>query len=82
MPQKIFIKRLDTQLSMWVLEAKNFPPKKKYVLIFVNCVVLKDVGMFFRFFAQIYLDKFLYAQTCAKSRVDDTLFWGEPFSFV
>lgn len=31
MPQKIFIKRLDTQLNMWVLEAKNFPPKKKYV---------------------------------------------------
>lgn len=31
---------------------------------------------------QIYLDYFLYAQTCAKSRVDDTLFWGEPFTFV
>ena len=29
MPQKIFIKRLDTQLNMWILEAKNFPPKKK-----------------------------------------------------
>ena len=29
MPQKIFIKRLDTQLNMWISEAKNFPAKKK-----------------------------------------------------
>ena len=36
----------------------------------------------YRFFVQIYLDYFMYAQTCAKTRVDDTLFWGEPFTFV
>ena len=29
MPQKVFIKRFDTQVNMWIMDAKNFPAKKK-----------------------------------------------------
>ena len=45
MPQKIFIKRLDTQLNMWILEAKNFPAKKKCVKILYSNAFVSSIDL-------------------------------------
>ncbi|CAG7716457.1 unnamed protein product [Allacma fusca] len=65
-PHSDEIRRQESSLKLWILEAKGMPGGSgKHSK---------------RFFCELYLDDVLYARTCAKPR-GEMLFWGEHFEF-